>query len=116
MTNTVSDIMVDAIEQAGAQRVWGTVSDTINHFTDAVHHSSLRWMNVRQSQYDRPAIFKTTSPRCQASPGRGCRRRRTWAIRRPNLALLRRIVSYETSTPRSSIISSTSRRLKLNRA
>src|SRR6056297_645039 len=39
------------------------------------------WSTARQSQYDRPAIFTTTSSRCQTSPGRGCRCRRTWAIR-----------------------------------
>ncbi|ASM74408.1 hypothetical protein SULPSESMR1_04710 (plasmid) [Pseudosulfitobacter pseudonitzschiae] len=40
-----------------------------------------------------------------------------WRIssRGPNLKVQRRIVSYETSTPRSSISSSTSRRLKLKR-
>jgi ABC-type sugar transport system ATPase subunit len=73
------------------------------------------WSTARQSQNDRPAIFTTTSSRCQTSPGRGCRRRRLWAMSGPNLTIQRRIVSCETSTPRSSITSSTSRRLKLNR-
>ncbi|WP_226782804.1 thiamine pyrophosphate-dependent enzyme [Oceaniglobus trochenteri] len=50
MAQTVSEIMVDTLEQAGARRVWGIVGDTINHFTDAVRRSSLRWMHVRHEE------------------------------------------------------------------
>lgn len=50
MANTVSEIMVDTLEKAGAKRVWGIVGDTINHFTDEVRKSSLRWMHVRHEE------------------------------------------------------------------
>lgn len=50
MSDTVSEIMVDALEKAGAKRVWGIVGDTINHFTDVVRKSSLRWMHVRHEE------------------------------------------------------------------
>lgn len=50
MADTVSEIMIDTLEQAGAKRVWGIVGDTINHFTDAVRRSSLRWMHVRHEE------------------------------------------------------------------
>lgn len=41
-----------------------------------------RWI-----QHGQPAIFTTTSSRCQTSPGRCCRRHRLWAIRSPDLAV-----------------------------
>ncbi|MCC2099413.1 MAG: ubiquinone-dependent pyruvate dehydrogenase, partial [Hyphomicrobiales bacterium] len=50
MADTVSEIMVDTLEKAGANRVWGIVGDTINHFTDAVRRSSLRWVHVRHEE------------------------------------------------------------------
>ncbi len=62
-----------------------------------------------------PLIFTTTSSKCQISPGVDCRRRKPHAIDGPNFTTHRRIVSYETSIPRSRNISSTSRRLRLKR-
>ncbi|MFD2740644.1 thiamine pyrophosphate-dependent enzyme [Sulfitobacter aestuarii] len=50
MARNVSEIIVETIEQAGAKRIWGIVGDTINHFTDAVRTSSLRWMHVRHEE------------------------------------------------------------------
>lgn len=46
----VADIVVDALVAAGAQRCWGIVGDTINHFTDAVRRSDLRWVHVRHEE------------------------------------------------------------------
>ncbi|WP_223475159.1 thiamine pyrophosphate-dependent enzyme [Oricola indica] len=46
----VSDIVVDALVEAGAKRCWGIVGDTINHFTDAVRRSDLRWVHVRHEE------------------------------------------------------------------
>ena len=42
MAKTVAHIVVDALEKAGAKRVYGIPGDTINHFTDAVAKSDLR--------------------------------------------------------------------------
>ncbi|QYX56001.1 ubiquinone-dependent pyruvate dehydrogenase [Roseovarius sp. SCSIO 43702] len=50
MSKTVSEIIVDTLQQAGARRVWGIVGDTINHFTDAVRESDLRWLHVRHEE------------------------------------------------------------------
>ncbi|MDQ2094023.1 thiamine pyrophosphate-dependent enzyme [Rhodalgimonas zhirmunskyi] len=50
MSKTVSEVVVDALEQAGAKRVYGIVGDTINHFTDAVRSSSLEWIHVRHEE------------------------------------------------------------------
>ncbi|MFZ5965017.1 thiamine pyrophosphate-dependent enzyme [Thalassococcus sp. BH17M4-6] len=46
----VSEIVVDALLQAGAKRCWGIVGDTINHFTDAVRRSDLKWVHVRHEE------------------------------------------------------------------
>ena len=50
MAKTVADIVVNAIEQAGAKRIYGIPGDTINHFTDAVSRSNLRWVHVRHEE------------------------------------------------------------------
>ncbi|MWV26377.1 thiamine pyrophosphate-dependent enzyme [Aurantiacibacter rhizosphaerae] len=50
MSKTVAQIVVDAIEKAGAKRVYGIPGDTINHFTTAVADSNLRWVGVRHEE------------------------------------------------------------------
>lgn len=47
---TVSEVIVDTLTQAGAQRCYGIVGDTINHFTDAVRRSDLTWVHVRHEE------------------------------------------------------------------
>ena len=46
----VANVVVDALVKAGARRCWGIVGDTINHFTDAVRESDLRWIHVRHEE------------------------------------------------------------------
>ncbi|MBI1261915.1 MAG: ubiquinone-dependent pyruvate dehydrogenase [Rhizobiales bacterium] len=46
----VSEVVVDALVQAGAKRCWGIVGDTINHFTDALRKSDLAWVHVRHEE------------------------------------------------------------------
>lgn len=50
MSRSVSEVVVDALVEAGAQRCYGIVGDTINHFTDAVRRSDLRWVHVRHEE------------------------------------------------------------------
>lgn len=50
MNSTVAEIVVDALVQAGAKRCYGIVGDTINHFTDAISRSDLRWIHVRHEE------------------------------------------------------------------
>lgn len=50
MARKVAEIIVDTLVQAGAQRCYGIVGDTINHFTDAVRQSPLRWIHVRHEE------------------------------------------------------------------
>ncbi|QQN74723.1 thiamine pyrophosphate-dependent enzyme [Croceicoccus sp. YJ47] len=50
MSRTVAHIVVDALEQAGARRVYGIPGDTINHLTEAIAKSDLRWISVRHEE------------------------------------------------------------------
>ena len=50
MSKTVAEIVVDALAMAGAKRVYGIPGDTINHFTNAVAKSDLRWVGVRHEE------------------------------------------------------------------
>ena len=50
MSKTVAQIIVDALQKAGAKRVYGIPGDTINHFTTAVAKSELRWIGVRHEE------------------------------------------------------------------
>ncbi|QPZ90320.1 thiamine pyrophosphate-dependent enzyme [Thioclava electrotropha] len=50
MSKSVSDIIAETLVSAGAQRVYGIVGDTINHFTDAVRRSDLNWVHVRHEE------------------------------------------------------------------
>ena len=50
MAKTVAHIVVDALEKAGAKHVYGIPGDTINHFTDAIAKSDLRWISVRHEE------------------------------------------------------------------
>ncbi len=50
MSKRVSNIIVDTLVAAGARRCYGIVGDTINHFTDALRKSDLRWIHVRHEE------------------------------------------------------------------
>ncbi len=50
MAQTVADVMVAVLEQAGARRCYGVPGDTLNYFTDAVRRSHLRWVHVRHEE------------------------------------------------------------------
>ncbi len=50
MTQTVADVMVEVLAQAGATRCYGVPGDTLNYFTDAVRRSDLRWVHVRHEE------------------------------------------------------------------
>src|ERR1700744_4348604 len=50
MAQTVADVMVEVLVQAGARRCYGVPGDTLNFFTDAVRRSELRWIHVRHEE------------------------------------------------------------------
>jgi pyruvate dehydrogenase (quinone) len=50
MARNVAEIVVNTLIEAGAKRCWGIVGDTINHFTDAIRRSQMRWVHVRHEE------------------------------------------------------------------
>lgn len=50
MASNVAEIMVETLTEAGAQRCYGVVGDTINHLTDAIRRSPMDWVHVRHEE------------------------------------------------------------------
>ncbi|WP_204377111.1 thiamine pyrophosphate-binding protein [Aquitalea pelogenes] len=48
--NTVGKIIVETLEQAGVKNCYGIVGDTLNHITDAIRHSQIKWVHVRHEE------------------------------------------------------------------
>ncbi|MDO7253538.1 thiamine pyrophosphate-dependent enzyme [Helicobacter cappadocius] len=47
----VAEIMVEVLANAGVQRCYGIVGDTLNHFTDAIYHSKkIQWIHMRHEE------------------------------------------------------------------
>src|SRR4051794_33883265 len=72
--------------------------------------TSPSWATARHNQCFLPAILIWTSSRCHLSPGRGSRRRISFAKPWPNLRAHWRTVSWLTVMPRAASSSSTIRR------
>ncbi|WP_088743924.1 thiamine pyrophosphate-dependent enzyme [Cobetia sp. QF-1] len=47
---TVAEIIVETLSEAGGKRCYGIVGDTINHFTDAIRRSDMDWVHVRHEE------------------------------------------------------------------
>ncbi len=52
MSKNVSEVIVETLLQAGAKRCYGIVGDTINHFTNVLSTSDLKWVHVRHEEVD----------------------------------------------------------------
>src|SRR4029077_1426533 len=50
MAHTVAEHLVDTLAQAGIQRVYGVVGDSLNPVTDALRRSTLKWVDVRHEE------------------------------------------------------------------
>ena len=50
MKQSVAEVVVDTVIDAGAKRCWGIVGDTINHLSDAIRRSDMRWVHVRHEE------------------------------------------------------------------
>ncbi|KPF55811.1 pyruvate dehydrogenase [Novosphingobium sp. AAP1] len=47
---TVADVIVKTLEAAGVERCYGIPGDTLNHITDAIRTSAIRWVHVRHEE------------------------------------------------------------------
>src|SRR5262249_40893356 len=50
MSRTVAEHLVDVLAQAGIQRIYGVVGDSLNPVTDALRRSTLEWVDVRHEE------------------------------------------------------------------
>jgi pyruvate dehydrogenase (quinone) len=50
MTRSVADIIVETLEAAGVRRCYGVPGDTLNHVTDSIRRSGIRWVHVRHEE------------------------------------------------------------------
>ena len=50
MARTVAENLVGTLAQAGVQRIYGVVGDSLNPVTDALRRSKLRWLHVRHEE------------------------------------------------------------------
>ncbi|CCA92229.1 ubiquinone-dependent pyruvate dehydrogenase [Novosphingobium sp. PP1Y] len=46
----VADVIVETLEQAGVRRWYGVPGDSLNHVTDAIRRSDMRWIHVRHEE------------------------------------------------------------------
>jgi pyruvate dehydrogenase (quinone) len=46
----VADIIIETLQQAGVQRCYGIVGDTLNHITDAIRRSDIEWVHMRHEE------------------------------------------------------------------
>ena len=47
---TVAEVIVDTLQRAGVRRCYGIPGDTLNHVTDAIRASDIRWVHVRHEE------------------------------------------------------------------
>ncbi|AOH84165.1 pyruvate dehydrogenase [Sphingomonas panacis] len=50
MAQTVAQVIIETLEQAGVRRCYGVPGDTLNHITDAIRTSGIRWVHVRHEE------------------------------------------------------------------
>ncbi len=46
----IADVIVETLEAAGVRRCWGIPGDTLNHVTDAIRRSHIRFVHVRHEE------------------------------------------------------------------
>src|ERR1700761_7604004 len=51
MSRTAADYMAEALAQAGVERIYGIVGDSLNGFTDALRRQkAIEWIHVRHEE------------------------------------------------------------------
>ena len=51
MSRTAADYMAETLAQAGVERIYGVVGDSLNGFTDALRRlQSIEWIHVRHEE------------------------------------------------------------------
>ena len=50
MSQTVAEVIISVLEQAGVKRCYGVPGDTLNHVTDAIRRSGIRFVHMRHEE------------------------------------------------------------------
>lgn len=50
MNQTVADVIVETLEQAGVKRCYGVPGDTLNYISGSIFRSSIRWVHMRHEE------------------------------------------------------------------
>jgi len=51
MTKKVADLLVDVLAEAGVQRIYGVVGDSLNGITDSIRiKKNIEWVHVRHEE------------------------------------------------------------------
>ncbi|EAT09288.1 pyruvate dehydrogenase (cytochrome) [Sphingomonas sp. SKA58] len=50
MMSTIAQVIVQTLAAAGARRCYGIPGDTLNHVTDAIRDSDIRWVHMRHEE------------------------------------------------------------------
>ena len=50
MSQTVSELLVDVLEQVGVKHIFGLIGDSLNPIADAVRRSKIEWVGVRHEE------------------------------------------------------------------
>jgi pyruvate dehydrogenase (quinone) len=50
MSQTVAEVVVEALQAAGVKHCWGVPGDTLNYVTDAIRRSGIEWVHVRHEE------------------------------------------------------------------
>jgi pyruvate dehydrogenase (quinone) len=50
MSQTVADILVDALQQIGVRHIFGLIGDSLNPLADSVRRSDIEWIGVRHEE------------------------------------------------------------------
>jgi pyruvate dehydrogenase (quinone) len=50
MSQTVAEVLVDALGRVGVRQVFGLIGDSLNPFADAVRRSKIEWIGVRHEE------------------------------------------------------------------
>src|SRR5471032_3378295 len=50
LAKLVADVIIETLQQAGAQHCWGVPGDTLNYVTDAIRRSDIEWVHVRHEE------------------------------------------------------------------
>ncbi|MBV8783489.1 MAG: pyruvate dehydrogenase [Gammaproteobacteria bacterium] len=50
MSQSVAQVLVEALERLGVQQIFGLIGDSLNPLADAVRHSKIQWLGVRHEE------------------------------------------------------------------